>query len=124
MNGRCLKLIAVCRQRLICIGVCVQASGLPAQQVKRIERMISQLDAANEELLRQKAVAEAQLGQQGIADEAAVRPQAALRGAVGQRARQQARKAAHCIMTYCGQLCSAQRAQHPFDKVSAQRVCP
>lgn len=72
-------LIASCRQQLIYVGVCVQAGGLPAQHIERIERMISQLDTASEELLRQKAVAEAQLDQQGIADEAAVRPQSALR---------------------------------------------
>ncbi|KAK9819169.1 hypothetical protein WJX81_001711 [Elliptochloris bilobata] len=47
-----------------------QAVGLPADQVGRIEQMISQLQTATEELARQRAVAEAQLGQREIADEA------------------------------------------------------
>ncbi len=51
-----------------------QAAGRPAEQVARIQQVIGQLEAATEELSRQRAAAEAQLGQRAIADEAEARP--------------------------------------------------
>ena len=50
-----------------------QAGGRPAEQVARIQQAIGQLEAATEELARQRAAAEAQLGQRKIADEAEAR---------------------------------------------------
>lgn len=50
----------------------MQASGLPEDRVGRIQQMILQLETATEKLAQQRAAAEAQLGQQEIADEAAV----------------------------------------------------
>ncbi len=53
-------------------AVQVQAAGLPDDRVGRIQQMISQLETATEKLAQQRAAAEAQLGQQEVADEAAV----------------------------------------------------
>ena len=50
-----------------------QAGGRSAEQVARIQQAIGQLEAATEELARQRAAAEAQLGQREIADEAEAR---------------------------------------------------
>lgn len=81
MKPRCLAARSAGKHPTRASGLCTkqcrkcvtQAGGRPAEQVARIQQAIGQLEAATEELSRQRAAAEAQLGQREIADEAEAR---------------------------------------------------